>query len=101
MEQKEKNRIILEWITKAKEIYMNTILNCGMCKSFKLAVLRDSELEKSLICILQVWDMSQRYLIVNYCIILNGLLYLSLNLTLSSWVGIKLLKLIWKFKTIS
>lgn len=26
MEQKEKNRIILEWITKAKEIYMNTIL---------------------------------------------------------------------------
>lgn len=53
MEQKEKNKIILEWITKAKEIYMNTILNCGMCKSFKLAVLRDSELEKSLICILQ------------------------------------------------
>lgn len=53
MEQKEKNRIILEWITKAKEIYMNTIFNCGMCKSFKLAVLRDSELEKSLICILQ------------------------------------------------
>lgn len=32
---------------------MNTIINCGMCKSFKLAVLRDSELEKSLICILQ------------------------------------------------
>lgn len=28
---------------------MNTILNCGMCKSFKLAILRDSELEKSLI----------------------------------------------------
>lgn len=53
MEQKEKNRIILEWITKAKEIYMNTIFNCGMCKSFELAVLRDSELEKSLICILQ------------------------------------------------
>lgn len=53
MEQKKKNRIILEWITKAKEIYMNTIFNCGMCKSFKLAVLRDSELEKSLICILQ------------------------------------------------
>lgn len=53
MEQKEKNRIILEWITKAKEIYVNTIINCGMCKSFKLAVLRDSELEKSLICILQ------------------------------------------------
>lgn len=52
-EQKEKNRIILEWITKAKEIYVNTIINCGMCKSFKLAVLRDSELEKSLICILQ------------------------------------------------
>ena len=53
MEQKEKNRIILEWITKAKEIYVNTIVNGGMCKSFKLAVLRDSELEKSLICILQ------------------------------------------------
>lgn len=53
MEQKEKNRIILEWIIKAKDIYVNTIINCGMCKSFKLAVLRDSELEKSLICILQ------------------------------------------------
>lgn len=53
MEQKEKNRIILEWITKAKEIYVNTIIYWGMCKSFKLAVLRDSELEKSLICILQ------------------------------------------------
>lgn len=53
MEQKEKNKIILEWITKAKEIYVNTIINCGMCKSFKLAILRDSELEKSLICILQ------------------------------------------------
>lgn len=102
MEQKEKNRIILGWITKAKEIYMNTIFNCGMCKSFKLAVLRDSELEKSLICILQnMWDMSQKYLIVNYCTILNGLLYLSLNLTLSSWVGIKLLRLIGNFKTIS
>lgn len=37
MEQKEKNRIILEWITKAKEIYMNTIFNCGMCKAFKRA----------------------------------------------------------------
>lgn len=48
MEQKEKNRIILEWITKAKEIYVNNIIDCGMCKSFKLAVLRDSELEKSL-----------------------------------------------------
>lgn len=53
MEQKEKNKIILEWITKAKEIYVNTIINCGMCKAFKRAVLRDSELEKSLICILQ------------------------------------------------
>lgn len=53
MEQKEKNRIILEWITKAKEIYVNTMIYCGMCKSFKLAVLMDSELEKSLICILQ------------------------------------------------
>lgn len=53
MEQKEKNRIILEWIIKAKDIYVNNILDCGMCKSFKLAVLRDSELEKSLICILQ------------------------------------------------
>lgn len=53
MEQKEKNKIILEWITKAKWIYVNTILNCGMCKSFKLAILRDLELEKSLICILQ------------------------------------------------
>lgn len=85
MEQKEKNKIILEWITKAKEIYVNTILNCGMCKAFKMAVLRDSELEKSLICILyRILDMSQRYLMVNYCIILNGLLYLSLNSTLSS-----------------
>lgn len=88
MEQKEKNRIILEWITKAKEIYVNTILNCGMCKSFKLAVLRDSELEKSY----RIWDMSQRYLMVNYCIILNGLLYLSLNLTLSFLGGDKTTK---------
>lgn len=32
---------------------MNTIINWGMCKSFKSAILRDSELEKSLICILQ------------------------------------------------
>lgn len=53
MEQKEKNRIILEWIIKAKDIYVNTFFNCGMCKSFKFAVLSDSELEKSLICILQ------------------------------------------------
>ena len=37
MEQKEKNKIILEWITKAKDVYVNTIFNCGMCKSFKLA----------------------------------------------------------------
>lgn len=53
MEQKEKNKIILEWITKAKEIYVNTMLDWGMCKAFKMAVIRESELEKSLICILQ------------------------------------------------
>lgn len=53
MEQKEKNRIILDWIIKAKYIYVNNILDCGMCKAFKMAVIRESELEKSLICILQ------------------------------------------------
>lgn len=53
MEQKEKNRIILDWIIKAKDIYVNNILNCGMCKAFKMAVIRELELEKSLICILQ------------------------------------------------
>lgn len=52
MEQKEKNRIILDWIIKAKDIYVNTMLDCGMCKSFKMAVIMESELEKSLICIL-------------------------------------------------
>lgn len=51
MEQKEKNRIILDWITKAKDIYVT--LDCGMCKAFKMAVVSESELEKSLICILQ------------------------------------------------
>lgn len=53
MEQKEKNRIILDWIIKAKDIYVNTMLDWGMCKAFKMAVIRESELEKSLICILQ------------------------------------------------
>lgn len=53
MEQKEKNRVILEWITKAKDVYVNTIINCGMCKAFKIAMIRESGLEKSLICILQ------------------------------------------------
>lgn len=98
MEQKEKNRIILEWITKAKEIYVNTIINCGMCKSFKLAILRDSELEKSLICILQ--DMGHESEILDGKLLYNPEC-LSLNLTLSSWVGIKLLRLIGNFKTIS
>ena len=69
MEQKEKNRIILEWITKAKEIYVNTIINCGMCKSFKLAVLRDSELEKSLICIVQ--DMGHESAILDGKLLYN------------------------------
>ena len=41
MEQKEKNRIILDWIIKAKEIYMNTMLDWGMCKAFKMAVIRE------------------------------------------------------------
>lgn len=101
MEQKEKNRIILEWITKAKEIYMNTIFNCGMCKSFKLAVLRDSELEKSLICILQ--NMGHESKIFDSKLLYNPEwpFILILNLTLSSWVGIKLLRLIGNFKTIS
>ena len=53
MEQKEKNRIILDWITKAKEIYVNSIPFRGMCKSFKMAIISEPELEKSLICILQ------------------------------------------------
>lgn len=38
MEQKEKNRIILDWIIKAKDIYAKDIyvtLNWGMCKAFK------------------------------------------------------------------
>jgi hypothetical protein len=38
MEQKEKNRIILDWIIKAKDVYVNTIINCGMCKAFKIAM---------------------------------------------------------------
>lgn len=53
MEQKEKNKIILDWIIKAKDVYVNDIINCGMCKAFKIAMISDSELEKSLICILQ------------------------------------------------
>lgn len=53
MEQKEKNRIILEWITKAKDIYVNSIPFSGMCKAFKMAIISEPELEKSLICILQ------------------------------------------------
>ena len=53
MEQKEKNRIILDWIIKAKNIYVNSIFDCGMCKAFKMAIIREPELEKSLICILQ------------------------------------------------
>ncbi len=51
MEQKEKNRIILDWIIKAKDIYVNSIPFSGMCKAFKMAIIRESELEKYLICI--------------------------------------------------
>lgn len=53
MEQKEKNRIILDWIIKAKDIYVNSIPFSGMCKAFKMAIISEPELEKSLICILQ------------------------------------------------
>ena len=40
MEQKEKNRIILEWITKAKEIYVNTILNCGNVQVIQIGCIK-------------------------------------------------------------
>ena len=40
MEQKEKNRIILDWITKAKDIYVNTMLDWGMCKAFKIGCIK-------------------------------------------------------------
>lgn len=101
MEQKEKNRIILEWITKAKEIYVNTIINCGMCKSFKFAVLSDSELEKSLICILQ--DMGHESEMLDGKLLYNPEwpFILIPEFNFEFWVGIKLLKLIGKFKTIS
>ena len=40
MEQKEKNRIILDWIIKAKDIYVNTMLDWGMCKAFKIGCIK-------------------------------------------------------------
>lgn len=53
MEQIEKDRIILDWIVKAKRCYINNILIYGMCKAFKTAVLSNPYLEKNLICVLQ------------------------------------------------
>lgn len=52
----EKNNIILEWITKARECYLNNELNHGMCKAFKQAILYSPNLEANLISILQEMD---------------------------------------------
>ena len=72
-----------------------------MCKSFKLAVLRDSELEKSLICILQ--NMGHESKIFDSKLLYNPEwpFILIPEFNLGSWVGIKLLRLIGNFKTIS
>lgn len=53
MEQMDKNNIILEWITKAKEYYLNQELNHGMCNAFSKAILYSPDLEAKLISILQ------------------------------------------------
>jgi hypothetical protein len=66
IEQKEKNRIILDWIIKAKDIYVNNILDCGMCNAFKMAAIRELELEKSLICILRDQDIGHESEILVY-----------------------------------
>lgn len=52
----EKNTTILEWITKAKECYLNNELLHGMCKAFRQAILYSPGLEADLISILQEMD---------------------------------------------
>lgn len=53
MEQIEKDKIILDWITKAKECYVNGYFCPGVCKAFKTALIRYPNLETNLISILQ------------------------------------------------
>lgn len=55
MEQMEKNTIILEWITKTKEYYLNNELH-GMCSAFSKVILYSPDLEANLISILQKMD---------------------------------------------
>lgn len=56
MEQMEKNTTILEWITKAKECYLNNEVIHGMCNAFSKAILYSPDLEANLISILQEMD---------------------------------------------
>lgn len=41
----EKNTTILEWITKAKECYLNNEVIHGMCNAFSKAILYSPDLE--------------------------------------------------------
>lgn len=57
MEQIEKDRIILDWIIKAKDFYIGeNELNHGMCKAFRKVVYKNPDLEERLISLLRSMD---------------------------------------------